>query len=186
MKTTKEQIEKDLELRYPNVKIVYAPDKAIDEHGGMTFSYDDIEIVSNKDHKENTVYWNEKNQSNKIKYRDGVEAFIKNLNEASIKAFVFDEERKKEEVLADGFNRASNNGMILVIKSDTLPNNAFTDETNIKGKIIGASVIEDRKEDIESQLIDLYLFDKFDKSMSDTIVELAIDILSHHGDLEFE
>ena len=92
-----------------------------------------------------------------------------------------------KSVIEDAMTKASNeNGMILVVKSNTLPSEAMSKEVDLKGKVLIASVIGDNKEDIERQLIKLNFIDEFDKSKSDTIVELATDILAHHGDLELD
>lgn len=90
---------------------------------------------------------------------------------------------KKDTMIADAFNRASVNGMIVTIKTDTLPDDAFSGNTNIKGAIVGVSVIGDRKEDIERQIAELGLAGEFSKASSNLIVELAIDIMSHNGNL---
>lgn len=92
----------------------------------------------------------------------------------------------KSSIIEDGFNKASKNGMIVTMKTGNLPANTFSGEAMLTGKVIGVSVIEDRNEDIERQLIELNLIDDFDKSKADIIVELASDILSHNGDLKFK
>lgn len=91
----------------------------------------------------------------------------------------------KSSILESKITEASKeNGMILVVKANTLPSGAMHEEVDLKGRVLIASVIGNNKEDIERQLTDLNLIDEFDKTKSDTIVELATDILAHHGDLE--
>jgi len=90
-----------------------------------------------------------------------------------------------KSVLEDKLTEASKeNGMILVVKSNVFPRGAMNEEVELKGRVLIASVIADNTEMIEQQLIDLNMIDEFNDSKSGKVIELATDLLSHHGNLE--
>lgn len=79
-------------------------------------------------------------------------------------------------------NGCGENEMILIVRAKTLPSEAMSlDEVTLTGKVLIASSITDNGEMIEKQLIDMNMIDDFDNAQSAKIVDLAIDILSHHN-----
>jgi len=76
----------------------------------------------------------------------------------------------------DKFTEASKeHGMILVIKSNTLPSEAMNQEVDLKGRVIIASVINDHTDEVDEFLENLNL----DNEKMGDIVELAIAHLSN-------
>ncbi len=90
----------------------------------------------------------------------------------------------KSKIEAKFTEVSKEHGMILVIKSNTLPSEAMHEEVDLKGRVLIASQITDNKEMIEQHLIDLNMIDDFNDYKSKRVIELAIDLLSHHGKLE--
>ena len=90
----------------------------------------------------------------------------------------------KSKIEAKLTEASKEHGMILVVKANILPSRAMHEEVDLKGRVLIASQITDNKEMIERQLIDLNMIDEFDNSKSKEVIELALDLLSHHGKLE--
>lgn len=74
-------------------------------------------------------------------------------------------------------------GLILVIKSNTLPDNAFTDEVDLKGQVLIANAVRDNNDAVEEGLMSLNIVDEFDDEKRDTVIDLAANLLSHKGNL---
>lgn len=88
--------------------------------------------------------------------------------------------------LEQSLTKHSKQGMILVVKSFDMPHNALNKEVLLKGRVLVATSIMDHSESIEQTLCELGLVDEFNKSKSDSIIDLATELLAHNGGLEIK
>ena len=90
MKTLLE-IQKNVELKFPNKTVVYDSNfYSIMLNGLMTLTYDEFEIIAIYFEKDDKVFWNEKNQANKLYLENQIKKHQEKLKEVDMKAIVFD------------------------------------------------------------------------------------------------
>lgn len=86
----KEKIESMLGLKYPNAKITYDQNYSpLLLNGVENINFENLNLIVFFNKEENSVLWNEKNQSNVIYLKDQITSFQNKLNLIEAKAIIF-------------------------------------------------------------------------------------------------